>query len=111
MRTYIADPFLSEWQYVLPTGYKYSFQTNKKSVAGERNELPDKTALAELKELGDLIVTSTHKESPVTGALLESNQKATATWKLKTFPTPFLLRQSRIPNDPRRAAVLEWTRL
>jgi hypothetical protein len=56
------------------TGYNYSLQTNKKSVIGERNELPDKTALAKLKEVGDLIVISTHKELPVAGALFESNQ-------------------------------------
>ena len=48
------------------TGYNYSLQPNTKSV--------DQTALAELKEVGDLIVTSTQKELPVTGALLESNQ-------------------------------------
>jgi hypothetical protein len=56
------------------TGYNYSLQTNKKSVTGKRNELPDKTALAKLKEVGDLIVFSTQKELPVTGALFESNQ-------------------------------------
>ena len=52
------------------TGYNYSLQTNKKSITGEPNELPDKTALAKLKEVGDLIVISTQKELPVTGALL-----------------------------------------
>ena len=47
------------------TGYNYSLQTNKKSITGEPNELPDKTALAKLKEVGDLIVISTQKELPV----------------------------------------------
>jgi hypothetical protein len=68
------------------TGYIYSLQTNKKSVIGERNELLDKTALAKLKEVGNLIVTSTQKELPITGALLESDQYGNGNMKVEYMP-------------------------
>ena len=58
----------------LQLGTNIPFQRTRKASTGKHHELPGKTALAELKEVGDLIVTSTQKELPVKEALLESNE-------------------------------------
>ena len=70
------------------TGYKYSLQPNKKSVYGKLHDLPGKIALAELTEVGDLIVNSTQKELPVKEAFLESNEYGNGETEYISGPVP-----------------------